>query len=188
MATAPASSTFQFQVAVPGSYALMTEHMPYKFIALGDEPGDAGLAHPEQLRQVLRDEDGLYVDFRSTPELNEHCLDTEQVHRHTMQTALRFCYWTLFFLGWMGVPFVQGILMSSEFSLRERARYSIQFNSTYYFVYILVGISVVIALAIKLGSWDIYVVKAFGQAFSNTIGLFLCMVFLGLVETKVKVE
>lgn len=36
-------------------------------------------------------------------------------------------------------------------------------ESRYYFVYALVGISVVIALAIKLGSWNIYVVKAFGQ-------------------------
>jgi hypothetical protein len=74
--------------------------------------------------------------------------------------------------------------MSSEFTLRERARFSLRFNGQYYFVYMLVGISVVIALAIKLGSWDIYVVKAFGQAFSNTIGLFLCMIFLGygLVE------
>jgi hypothetical protein len=121
MSTAPTASEFLIRVKNSGSYALVTEHMPYKFIALDDDDEDAeehGLAHPEKLRQVLAAcdrlgqdhcaERGRYVDFSTTPELNANCLDTEQVHRHTMQSALRFCYWTLFFLGWMGVPFVQG--------------------------------------------------------------------------------
>lgn len=193
MSTAPSASEFLLRVEQSGRYVLVTEHMPYKFISMSD--GDGGeLAHPERLREVLAVcsqtqqhrcvERGKYVEFSSTPELNPSCLDTEQVHRHTMQRALRVCYWTLFFLGWFGVPFAQGILWSSEFTLKERAQYSLRFNSQYYFVYALVGVSVVIALAIKLGSWNIYVVKAFGQAFSNTIGLFLCMLFLGygLVE------
>eukprot|EP01043_Picozoa_sp_COSAG02_P042668 COSAG02_NODE_3645_length_6430_cov_55.318907_1_plen_984_part_00 len=196
MSTAPDRSEFLVRVERSGRYALVTEHMPYKFISMSEEGEE--LPSPERLRQVLSQvlsvcvqsqqhrcvEHGRYVEFSSTPELNPNCMDTEQVHRHTMQKALRVCYWTLFFLGWFGVPFAQGILWSSEFTLRERAQYSLRFNGQYYFVYALVGISVVIALAIKLGSWNIYVVKAFGQAFSNTIGLFLCMLFLGygLVE------
>ena len=89
--------------------------MPYEFIAL-EEDDDSAIANPEQLQQVLQDDAGRYLDFSAA--LNEDCLDTEQVHRQTMQSVLRVCYWSLFFLGWVGVPFVQGILLSSEFSLR----------------------------------------------------------------------
>lgn len=89
--------------------------MPYEFIALEEDDASA-IANPEQLQQVLQDDAGRYLDFSAA--LNEDCLDTEQVHRQTMQSVLRVCYWSLFFLGWVGVPFVQGILLSSEFSLR----------------------------------------------------------------------
>eukprot|EP01043_Picozoa_sp_COSAG02_P065058 COSAG02_NODE_9699_length_2138_cov_1.149583_1_plen_367_part_10 len=179
MSTAPDPSEFLVRVERSGRYVLVTEHMPYKFISMSDEEEDE-LSNSDRLRQVMSEvlsvclqsrqhrcvQQGRYVEFSSTPELNPKCMDTEQVHRHTMQRALRVCYWTLFFLGWFGVPFAQGILWSSEFTLRERAQYSLRFNGQYYFIYALVGISVVIALAIKLGSWNIYVVKAFGQAFS----------------------
>ena len=89
--------------------------MPYEFIALEEDDASA-IVNPEQLQQVLQDDAGRYLDFSAA--LNEDCLDTEQVHRQTMQSVLRVCYWSLFFLGWVGVPFVQGILLSSEFSLR----------------------------------------------------------------------
>lgn len=91
---------------------------------------------------------------------------------------------------------------------RERAQSSLRFNGIYYFVYMLIAIPIVVALAFRLNSFDIYVLKvrtqaasltqtiavselpaaalcqAFGQAFSNAFGLFLCMIFLGygLVE------
>ena len=158
--------------------------MPYEFIALEEDDASA-IANPEQLQQVLQDDAGRYLDFSAA--LNEDCLDTEQVHRQTMQSVLRVCYWSLFFLGWVGVPFVQGILLSSEFSLRcaplqreataarplaqpadcgdwaprrrERAQSSLRFNGIYYFVYMLVAIPIVVALAFRLNSFDIYVLK-----------------------------
>lgn len=140
MSTAPSPSEFLVRVERSGRYVLVAEHMPYKFIHLDDEDGEE-LPRPERLRQVLSVclqsrqhrcvERGRYVEFSSTPELNPDCMDTEQVHRQTMQRALRVCYWTLFFLGWFGVPFAQGILWSSEFTLRERAQYSLRFNSQY---------------------------------------------------------
>ena len=79
---------------------------------------------------------------------------------------------------------------------RERAQSSLRFNGIYYFVYMLIAIPIVVALAFRLNSFDIYVLKvrtqaaslaqtiaaselpaaalcqAFGQAFSNAFGLF----------------
>ena len=92
---------------------------------------------------------------------------------------------------------------------RERAQSSLRFNGIYYFVYMLIAIPIVVALAFRLNSFDIYVLKvrtqdaslaqtiavselpaaalcqAFGQAFSNAFGLFLCMIFLGYGLVKI---
>ena len=42
---------------------------------------------------------------------------------------------------------------------RERAQSSLRFNGIYYFVYMLIAIPIVVALAFRLNSFDIYVLK-----------------------------
>ena len=47
---------------------------------------------------------------------------------------------------------------------RERAQSSLRFNGIYYFVYMLIAIPIVVALAFRLNSFDIYVLKVRTQA------------------------
>ena len=49
---------------------------------------------------------------------------------------------------------------------RERAQSSLRFNGIYYFVYMLIAIPIVVALAFRLNSFDIYVLKVRTQAAS----------------------
>jgi hypothetical protein len=113
--------------------------MPYNFIKV-----DESLSHAkrlQRLQEVIWDETaGQFVGGDREAVLNEECKDSQQVggtrsiaggrrpslttlgaaqfQRRTMQMWLYICYWTLYFLGWFGVPFIQGVIQSAEFTFR----------------------------------------------------------------------
>lgn len=92
----------------------------------------------------------------------------------------RIIYWSSQFLTWLLMPMMQSYLKAGDFTFKGKMRSALIQNAIYYGSYLFICAILLIYLAAKGVSLDWPKLKAIASSASNTWGLFLLILLLGI--------
>ncbi|XP_050543028.1 LMBR1 domain-containing protein 2 homolog [Daktulosphaira vitifoliae] len=124
---------------------------------------------------------------------NEYCKKPwSYVPPSTLPNFWRVVYWTSQLLTWylfFIMPFMQYYVKSGEFTLKEKLKNAIKYNTIYYSTLLTIATVLLIYIALKRGvhlNWQ--ELKAIVSSASNTWGLFLLILLLGIALVDIPTE
>ncbi|XP_026812450.1 LMBR1 domain-containing protein 2 homolog [Rhopalosiphum maidis] len=111
------------------------------------------------------------------------------VPESTLPNMWRVVYWTSQFLTWFIMPVMQYYVKSGEFTLKDKLKNAIKSNTLYYSTLLLIVTILIIYIALKPGvHLDWQKLKAIASSASNTWGLFLLILLLGIALVDIPRE
>ncbi|XP_050544432.1 LMBR1 domain-containing protein 2 homolog isoform X2 [Daktulosphaira vitifoliae] len=121
---------------------------------------------------------------------NEYCKNPwSYVPSSTLPNLWRVVYWTSQLLTWFIMPVMQYYVKSGEFTLKEKLKNAIKSNTVYYSTLLTIVTVLLIYIALKPGvHLDWQKLKAIASSASNTWGLFLLILLLGIALVDIPTE
>lgn len=92
----------------------------------------------------------------------------------------RIIYWTSQFLTWLIMPLMQSYLKAGDFTVKGKFRAAVIDNAIYYGSYLFICGILLIYLTLQPITLDGPKIKAIASSASNTWGLFLLVLLLGM--------
>ncbi|XP_050420972.1 LMBR1 domain-containing protein 2 homolog [Adelges cooleyi] len=111
------------------------------------------------------------------------------VPQSTLPNMWRVVYWTSQLLTWFIMPVMQYYVKSGEFTLKDKLKNAIKSNTVYYSTLMTIVTVLIVYIALKPGvHLDWQKLKAIASSASNTWGLFLLILLLGIALVDIPRE
>lgn len=93
----------------------------------------------------------------------------------------RIIYWSSQFLTWLIMPLMQSYLKAGDFTFKGKLRSAVIDNAIYYGSYLFICGFLLIYVTVKSVTLEWQKIKAIASSASNTWGLFLLVLLLGML-------